>query len=289
MIRLRMTPSVSLSFTLAMGAIAGQSSIADQRLMAGMDPIVADLQSRLLSASVDVDRFWQLWTEASIRKLSLTEATQWALRAVGMSEFQTDGLVSPIARRLDEMLSVLETRLPKLAEQLPLRLAPIRSQWDTYGHGLLKHVERQIWGKDKPNDWWPEEVNVYMVHPVRGGAGDLMSSGESIWMEAMLTDAPPAPPEVLRLSWLVLRLAIHQHLSARSDSTELRAGWSLASVPLILDAAKEIGLIGQSLTISDAMQCWEFGTPQSAKSVQDWWSKRDPSKPMPISLRSLAT
>jgi hypothetical protein len=289
MIRLRMTPSVPMSFTLATAAIAGRLSIADPRLMAGMDPIVIDLQSRLSSASVDIDRFWQFWTEASMRKTSPSDAIQWALVAVGMNEFQVDGLLSPIARRLDEISSVLETRLPKLAEQLPLRLTPLRLQWDTYGAGLLKHVERQVWGNDKPKDWWPDEVNVAMVHPVRGGAGDLAPGGESIWMEAMLTDSPPAPPEVLRLSWLVLRLAIHQHLTTRSDTTDLRSGWSFASVPLILHAAKEIGLIDHSLTISDAMNSWEFGTPQSAKRVQDWWSKRDPSEPMPISLRSLAT
>jgi hypothetical protein len=287
MIRLRMTPSVPLSFTLATAAVAGQLSITDPRLMAGMDPIVVDLQSRLSSACVDIDRFWKFWTEASIRKLSSSDAIQWALLAIGLNEFQIDGLLSPIGRRLDEVASVLETRLPKLAEQLPLRLTPLRLQWDTYGAGLLKHVERQIWGKDKPNDWWPDEVNVWMVHPIRGGAGDLAPGGESIWMEAMLTDAPPAPPEVLRLSWLVLRLAIEQHLTARSDITNLRAGWSFASVPLILDAAKEIGMIDHSLTIVDAMKCWEFGTPQAAKRVQEWWSKRDPSQPMPIALRSL--
>lgn len=288
MIRIRMVPSVASSLALGVRALAGEFPLADPRLAEGTETLVADLHSRLLSTSVDVARFWRRWTDLVLADHAAADAVEPALLAAGISELQAEATSGPIVRRIEELIATLEHRLPKLSQQLPLRLGPLRSQWDTYGPGLLRLVERQIWASDPPVDWWSSQVEVRMVHPILGGGGDLNGDGETLWMEALLADSPPAPPEVLRLAWLTLRLTTQRHLVGRSGITDLRTAWSLATVPLILDAGREIGLIDGSVTISDTMRHWQFGDTASAAAVDAWWQTRDPSTPMPLALRSLA-
>lgn len=287
--RLTFSPSVDASLALTLRWIAGgQLPVGIREIPAAMSEAISDLHTRLIASSVDVADFWDSWSDAIVAGDESNVAISEAMSHAGGTFLQSDSTTGGIARRVRELWVSTQSMYPKLGQQLPLRTGPIRSQWDTYGPGILKNIERQIWKSDPPSDWWPTQINVRMVHPIRGGGGDICGDGRSFWIEAMLTDSDPAIPEVLRMAWLACRVAIDTHLRSRSGVVELRRGWSWASVPLVLTAAAEIGVTPQPISIGSAMQHWKFSDPAIARRVETWWNDRDESVPMPVRLRGLA-
>ena len=119
-------------------------------------------------------------------------------------------------------------------------------------------------------------------------AGD--GPDEKFWMEAMLTDADPALPEVVRVAWLVSSIAIENHSRARSSESELIAAWKLASVPIVLSAATELELVASNpLPIDKAMAMWHVAPPSAADIVANWWDEWQTSKTaLPVALRKLS-
>ncbi|TWU46368.1 hypothetical protein Poly51_57640 [Rubripirellula tenax] len=251
---------------------------------------IADINDRLLSASIDVGSFWKHYAASRLNDGELEEATALALLAAGCGEMQLEQTVKIIKNRLIDARSAFQGRYPKLAEQLELRGRPLRERWDTYGEGLLREVERQIWNNSPPSDWWPTRTSGWLVQPLVGGSGDSDEANERFWIEAMLTDADPLVPEVVRVAWLVTRIAIGNHNRQRSGETSLMVPWQLASVPLVLSAAAEVELVrGDTLPIARAMELWKFGDPAVAERLTLWWNEFVSTKtPLPVALKKLA-
>ena len=300
---IRWVPDASASIALLCQAAAGGVQTVDGKLNpTDFVAVVDEIDERLLDLNLSPQAFWVRWTDAVIVDADPVAAVATAIRRCGRDPSINRGVISKIDRGTTDLWSIVAQRYPRIDEQLPLRIRAIKDQWDTYGRGLLKHVERAVWDTNPPDDWWPPDITARMVHPIAGGGGDVCDDGQSFWMEAVLTDVDPRLPEVLRAAWLAIRVGIGSHLTTRSasaNSSESNSGgtvsigdvyrrWSHASVPLLMSAAWDIGLADPGVSVADAMQLWQYGDAATAERVDRWWSSRDRDTPLPVSLRMLA-
>src|SRR5690606_23019649 len=86
-------------------------------------------------------------------------------------------------------------------EELELRSAPLREQWEARGGGLLATLARLTTA-----GLVPEMADVILVHPVLGGGGAAHWQYNSVQFEAVLANPLAELPEVLRLGWLLAQL-----------------------------------------------------------------------------------
>lgn len=250
---------------------------------------VTEANNRLFSASVDVGQFWQQYLLQVLSDVPMEQACGVALLAAGANEMQVEQTSKAVANRLGDARLAFTNRYPKLAEQLDLRARPLRERWETYGPGLLNQVGKQIWGDRPPADWWMPQVTALMVQPMRGGDGGYDASGARLWLEAMLTDVDPRVPEVLRVAWLVTSMAIDNYARGTSGELSLMRPWSLVSVPLVLNAGRELELLrGEELPTNEAMKLWHFADEEVAATVSQWWAvQADSTAPLPARLKRL--
>ncbi|MEM8671115.1 MAG: hypothetical protein AAGG48_26550 [Planctomycetota bacterium] len=252
-----------------------------------VDP-VTEINNRLVSTTLDVALFWQQYLREVMIDTELSTACGNALLASGCSELQVDQVAGAIRSRLVDARGLFLKKYPKLVEQLQLRAQPLRNQWDTYGPGLLREVGRQIWGDKPPDRWTPSKIEALLVQPIRGGDGGYDAEQKRIWVEAMLTDADPTVPEVLRVAWLMTRLTIDDYIRNENDDA-LAGSWSLVSVPLVLAAGLELGVVPTpELPIEIAMRLWHFSDAKTADKLTDWWKQHgESSLPLPAALKIL--
>lgn len=281
-------PTIQGSIATAMRAIAGgQILVGNKPVPEAAVAMATELNNHLIAASMSVPDFWTAWADDVMIGTPRDQAIVEAVGTAAGTFLRADSATAGVGRRIKDFWDEVFAMMPKIEQQLPLRIGPIRSQWDTYGPGMLKHIERQIWKTDPPSDWWPNTITARMAHPVRGGAGDICVDGESFWMEALLANDHPTIPEVLRAIWLATRVAIEHHLRGRSGTMGLQRGWSWASVAFVLTAASDVGVTEQAVSVGEAMKHWQFGDAAVAQRVQTWWDQRDESVPMPVLIRSL--
>ncbi len=271
------------AFVVATGAPCTDTK-TEQRLIAP----VTEINNRLLSASLDIGVFWEQYLLEVLREAEMQQACSVALMWSGCNEMQLDQTAKAISSRLSDARLGFLQRFPKLSEQLDLRARPLRERWETYGQGLLHEVGRLIWN-EPPSDWWPATATALMVQPMRGGDGGYDIERNKLWMEAVLTDVDPTVPEVLRMAWLITRMAIESYIREKSTDQSLATPWSLVSVPLVLTSGEELELIrGRELPIRRAMELWQFGDASTADTLADWWQQfRRGSQPLPAALKVL--
>jgi hypothetical protein len=110
----------------------------------------------------------------------------------------------------------------------------------------------------------PEQIDVHLVNPTKGGAGRLLSSTE-IEFEAVLANPLPQLPEVARLGWLCACLA-----STGSPKA------NVTLIPAIIAAAEHVELARlDESSIQCALQHWISDEPSLASGQQlfQWWNK----------------
>ena len=265
-----------------------------------MSDLDHSFRSGLSDAGVPLEGFLSRWLDAVIVGEDAEAAADSAWHRI-MAEARSPKMMADAGDRtaiwkprLRDLWNEAAAAHPKLPEQLPLRMRPIRDGWETYGPGILRTIERRIWHSPKggsvvPDDWWPSQILARMLHPVRGGDGDLCIDGESFWFEATLTNVDPRIPEVLRLAWLSLRLSLLHHVRTRSGRLDWFRRWQWASVPLVLDAAREIGLMNDSISAADVVELWHWESPAIAREVDRWWQSVPAETPIPVALRTLDT
>ena len=252
-----------------------------------VDPVTA-INNRMVASSLDVAAFWQRYLHEIMVDTELSAACAEALLAAGCSELQIDQIARAVRGRLVDARGLFLKKFPKLVDHLQLRSRPLRDQWDTFGAGLLREVGRQIWGEQPPKRWSPTRIDALVVQPIRGGDGDYDTNRKRIWVEAMLTDVDPGVPEVLRIAWLITRLTIDAYIRDETDDA-LAGSWSMVSVPLVLEAGRELGIIrGTELPIAQAMNLWRFRDSSTAETLGRWWQEYcDNSMPLPAALKIL--
>ena len=278
-----------LSAAHAAYVVATGARCADPKIEQLLVGPVTEVNNRLLSSAIDIGMFWQRYLTEVMSDCQMTSACSIALMSSGCNEMQLEQTANAVTSRLGDARQMFMRRFPKLSEQLDLRARPLRERWDTVGPGLLREVGQQIWEESPPSDWWASKVTALTVQPIRGGDGGLNAAQRRIWIEAMLTDVDPAVPEVLRLGWLISRVAIESYMPDRSFDPFLCKAWSLVSVPLVLASAERLELIPSgSLPIRRAMELWQFGDAQISESLEAWWLNHleNPS-PLPAALKAL--
>ena len=250
---------------------------------------VTDINNRLLSSSIDVAIFWQHYLAGLLSGAEISEACAAALILGGCSELQVEQTGKAISNRLSDARQAYTGRFPKLGEQLELRARPLREKWEAVGPGLLRDVERQVWDNSPPSGWWTSRLTVQLVQPMRGGDGGYAADDGKLWIEAMLTDVDPGVPEVLRVAWLITRIAIESHTRKKTGELALGNAWSMVPVPLVLTAAANLDLIRPNpLPIKRAMELWQRSDASTAETLAKWWNGfRQSPTPLPVALQQL--
>ena len=286
---IRWSASSKLSEIHAARTVAMGRTLTDRKLEQALALPATEINQRLLSCSVDVNAFWQRLFDEIALDGENTQSCEIALVAAGCSEMQAEQTSNAIRNRLGECRIAFHRRFPKLAQQLALRSQPLCQRWEMIGPGMLTDVTKRIWGGVAPDDWWPARVEGLLVQPIRGGDGGYDPHATQFWMEAMLTDADPSVPEVLRVAWLVTRLVTEIHTREKSSAESVSLPWGIGSVPFVLSAAAELDLISPSqLPISRAIELWHLGDAGVGRTAATWWEQWQVSKtPLPVALAEL--
>ena len=124
-----------------------------------------------------------------------------------------------------------------------------------------------------------------MVQPMRGGDGGFAADSNRIWMEAVLTDIDPAVPEVLRIAYLLTRLAME---SFTHDTDHESLPWSVAIIPIVLQAGANLDRCSTPIPIDVALRVWRI-TDVNSELLSQWWQIfQDNDASLPVALQDLA-
>jgi len=174
---------------------------------------------------------------------------------------------------------------PKIDEQLVLRGRPIQESWTGFGRGLMAHMKRLT----QP-DWIVPETTAVLVQPIRGGDGIAFPKSQVFLLEAMLTNASPELPEVLRVAWLASQMSAGLLSEAKLvDSEELTQAQqsralAIAMMMCTLAAGEVMELCRcNEATATKALEIWDIDPAESnrdtgdsrnsftAKTAITWW------------------
>ncbi len=263
-----------LSVVHAAYIVATGAPCVDQKIEQMLIDPVAGINTRLISSSMDVGRFWQRYRSEIAATDNVGGACQAALLAAGCSELQVEQTAKAISSLMSECRLRFNGRFPKLAEQLELRSRPLKDRWDTVGPGLLRAIQMRIGAGDFA---WPPRMDGLLVQPMRGGDGGSQPP-RRFWIEAVLTDVDAAVPEVLRVAWLIARSAVESQFAQDSSEEVAVRAWALATIPVVLDSADQLQIAAaDSQSIRAAVKLWQMGSDPVADRLADWWSKAQPS------------
>lgn len=295
--------------TLIRTAVGGELRTASEGIDGGLDRVEVD--------PATFDREWletSLPSERPAAPSSIIESLAGPVAA---------GTVGPaIDRHAADAVNAIASSQPKMAAQLPFRVAPLRGQWESYGVGLLRSIESAIWAGDAPSDWYPTHIDVWGLQPPAASktpsktiathestadrrpnnvtdANALFRGGtagaETAWVPALLTNVDDGVPEWWRAGWLITRCVFSHHLRSRSTAAGLpreqlrrvSQRWDDAAAPLVVRAAAAIESRDRSddleRLIQRAVGLWY--SPRAAARVITGWNDVDPSRPLPPQFR----
>ncbi len=280
--------NVELSAAQAIFSIATGQRCVDPGLESSLKHSISSINLRLNNESIDLPVFWNRLRDEVVAGNTLPPAAIDALRAGGCSELHLESLGKSVQGLLGDARHDFLGLFPKLAEQLSLRIGPIRDRWDTCGRGLLRWIGIEIW-EQPPDDWWISTTIVNTAQPVRGGDGGTDSKSGKIWIEAVLTDIDPEIPEVLRLTWLITSLAMERYLARGLADQSTARLWRFASVPLVLAAGVELDLIrSPELPIQKALELWRVSELCGPDTLGQWWQTScGQRQPWPLRMQDL--
>jgi hypothetical protein len=172
------------------------------------------------------------------------------------------------------------TMYPKIDEQLLLRARPIQESWTGFGRGLMAHVKRLT-----EQDWIVRDATCILVQPIRAGDGIAFPDSQCFLLEAMLTNASPDLPEVLRVAWLASQMGAVKLVDlGELTPAEQSRSLSVAMMMCTLAAGEVMELCRcDEATAMKAFQLWDIalGEPASvmqetrmrdaAKTAINWW------------------
>jgi hypothetical protein len=195
-----------------------------------------------------------------------------------------------LARLLQSVLDIVRGHFPRMQAELPLRIGPLQTAWDTRGPGLLTLVQAMT----EPG-FLADEATLLIVQPVTGGDGMAHLESNRIHVEGLLTDAQPQLPEALRIGWLLSQLQLE-----RPVYSEQVSGWRLPEVaarallPIVLTAAEEVQLARCSReALRLALAMWLHLPPEQIEQEQAiilaWWETQAAARyPWGTALAALA-
>ncbi len=205
------------------------------------------------------------------------ELAQLTLRKLTGPSGTTDAAISQLSAWLANLKWTVGQARPSggqpLADELLLRAGPLRDQWDARGPGMMRAIAQMT------EPWFvAEQAQVMLVLPVMGGHGVAHLPVNAVTIEAMLTNADDALPEVVRLVWLIAQLQFDLPLIADlvpPGQRERLARW--AALPPALAAAQRVELIADTeASFARAALAWhlvetEPEAKKGAGTLATWW------------------
>lgn len=300
---LRWRPDRTASCLHAVAALWRGEALVDASLAAELSEAASVLRETLELYAVEAEEFFAHAIPLA-SGVSLRELAQGALaKAAGLAKAEL--CAADVSSQLAHLQAVFDRAVPGVAEQLRLRVEPLRLQWEARGPGMLAALGRMV-----GPDVLVEQATVILVQPVRGGGGQAHHRYNAVHFEAVLTNPLAELPEVVRLGWLLaqlnLDLPVHQANLARDRLLTLG---SLALATAALFAAAEVELArADEPTLRTALEAWgaapadanaadvsvadasvadssaadTSATPQTVATLFEWW---DVYRQQPPSLR----
>lgn len=276
---LRWLASPSTSCLHAAEAMSRGATLVDESLATAIAEPARQWYEELQAAGIIPQRLWRHLIPLSATIENNQQLIELALnKAVGRSA-QTAAVVPRLVSILVELESAIQSAVPDLAEQLPLRAKPLRQQWEARGPGLLQNVIRLT-----DQRLIVPSADVVLVHPVLGGGGAAHLLYNSVRIEAVLANPIERLPEVVRLGWLLAQLNVDLPMFSEeilADRVPRIAG--LALLPVILTAAETVELARfDPPTLQLALTHWldyEAQDDELSQTILDWWDVYQASRP----------
>jgi len=272
-------PNFSTSALHAARAILDGRALADARLSETLGPAAQNLQQQIDAAGLPSERFWRHMLPLSAALESNRRVAEVAIAKVAGRSERTDAQAYAVAEAITSLQAAMRTALPRLDEELALRVGPLRGQWEARGPGLLYGVRRLT-----EDGVLPENADIVVVHPALGGHGDAFLRYNLVTIEGVLANPHFELPETVRLGWLISLLnADLPKYGENIHADRLRTVAGLALLPPILQAAEDVELVHASPQLmAKAIEAWEIPVPADADPVgllSDWWSTYHDSRP----------
>jgi hypothetical protein len=222
---------------------------------------------------VPPDRFWDLAFQTSADSSGSHEQAERLCIRTLPEPARTPLLISELKAELASIRVVFESMFPKFAEEMQLRQAPLREQWEAYGPGLWSQLCSLV-----DADIFVNQAEVSLLMPVVGGFGWAQLQTNRIQIEAVLTNANPQITEVTRLAWLLGQLDFDRpRYSDLINTMRLRKVAGLAMLPPVLMAGEELGLCSLNAeTLRQAIELWKImpsgnKTEAISEVLMIWW------------------
>jgi hypothetical protein len=193
---------------------------------------------------------------------------------------------SLLADLITDVEAAFRRLFPRYDEQSAFRFRPLQEQWLGYGRGLM-----HLWKCLVHQDALADACTVIGLQPILGGFGKAHPDRDLVRIEAVLTNARPELPEVIRLGWLLVQLEQKSNEIFRSDaSTDAPALIPLATLPAILAAGQELELTRCDVAhVALAFRHWHISGPLVAADITEsptelanllieWWLSSERSQ-----------
>ena len=236
----------------------------------GLVRAATDFQTALRQTNLPTARFWDEllgWSGLAERRRAVEKAI---VRTAEVPEPPFD-LTLEFDQRFARIERELALARPKLAEELPLRVRPIREAWETIGPGLTRTIESLT----EPG-LLVKEATVVVVHPFTGGGGVPHLASDSVTWEGMLAHPHPDLPETLRLAWMLSQLGLDvPRYEQELEEDDIERVAALAMLPATLAAGEEFDLCRcDEPTLARAMEIWgivDSHRERAAEALLAWW------------------
>lgn len=246
--------------------IAQEISAAGWRLAETLDQLTA------LAAEIDNNRELVIRAAARLRQAEVDQPT-----------------LVRLAGAVSDLEAALSRAQPALAEELPLRIRPMREQWEALGPGMLLEIGRLTEGAVIP-----AAAEIVIVAPYAGGHGAAHVQYNRVTLEGVLVNPIPELPETVRMAWLLAQL--NADLPRFSDVIprgRSAAVFRLALLPPALAAAEAVeqGQCNEA-ALEHALTAWRLydanAAPGVATHLWNWWNAwLDHAQSWPVAVAAL--
>jgi len=280
----RWTVSSAASSLHAAAALLNRATVVDRRISAELAPEAEGLGQDLAAAGIERPAFFEHAVPLCVQ---LASPPKWAevvvTKLLGVGQ-ETQQIAARLARRLVGLIAALERAHQGSLEELELRCAPLREQWEARGAGLLSCAARLT-----SKELLVDEADVILLHPVLGGGGAAHVLYNSVRIEAVLANPIPDLPEVARLGWLIAQLNLDlPQFSDHLPRDRLATVGPLALVEPTLAAAQEVELSKlDEPTLAVAQRAWGVEQIEPAKLLEWWETYQDTNPPWAVALGAL--
>jgi hypothetical protein len=222
---------------------------------------------------VPAERFWGLAFQICMDSNGNYDLAERLCIRTLPQQARTPQLMSELRAALQSVMTAFDALQPRYYQEMQLREAPLRQQWEAFGPGIWRQL-----GLLLEPDLFVEQAEICLVTPVLGGFGWAHHQTNRCHIEAVLTNANPQITEVMRLAWLLGQLDFERpKYSDWINSMRLRKVAGLAMLPPILLAGEELGLCCLNpASLKQAIELWRIETPGNkaealAGVLQIWW------------------